>query len=274
MQPRVVKALVDENGNTVKEYAPKVVRQVNSPETSKTIMQFLENGITMGSTKNAYVKGYSVGAKTGTSQKRDILDDNLYIASCVGFAPTDKPEIALLIVIDEPVGNYYGGTIAAPVVSSVLSEVLPYLGVDTNTDESEEAAKLISVSDYTGLSYQSAKTSVKNEGLTSKVYGNGEVVIDQFPRYGSKLRENGVVILYTSEVNEEETLIAVPSVIGNTPSIASTVLVNNTLNIKMEGAYRDGVDGTRATRQEPEAGTLVKPGTTISVEFHHLDNSD
>jgi len=274
MQPRVVKALVDEDGNTVKEYDPKVVRQVNSPETSETIMQYLANGITMGSTKNAYVKGYSVGAKTGTSQKRDILDDNLYIASCVGFAPADEPEIAILIVIDEPVGNYYGGTIAAPVVSSVLSEVLPYLNIETSTEDGAEAEKLISVSDYTGLSAQSAKTNIKNEGLSSKVYGNGEVVIDQFPRFGSKLRENGVVVLYTEKQDETQTTVTVPSVVGHTPSNASTILVNSSLNIKMEGAYRDGVEGTLATRQEPEAGTEVAPGTMISVEFHHLDNSD
>ena len=254
MQPRVVKALVDEDGNTVKEYDPKVVRQVNSPETSETIMQYLANGITMGSTKNAYVKGYSVGAKTGTSQKRDILDDNLYIASCVGFAPADEPEIAILIVIDEPVGNYYGGTIAAPVVSSVLSEVLPYLNIETSTEDGAEAEKLISVSDYTGLSAQSAKTNIKNEGLSSKVYGNGEVVIDQFPRFGSKLRENGVVVLYTEKQDETQTTVTVPSVVGHTPSNASTILVNSSLNIKMgahiETALKALLPHVRSLRRE------------------------
>lgn len=273
MQPRVVKALVDENGNTVKEFDPYIVRQVNSPETSETIMQYLENGITMGSTKNAYVKDYSVGAKTGTSQKRDILDDNLYIASCVAFAPTDKPEIAILIAIDEPVGAYYGGTIAAPVVSSVLSEVLPYLNIETSTDETAEQAVEIAVEDYTGLSVTSARTTIKNAKLGTKTYGNGDVVIDQFPKAGTKLRENGVVVLYTEELSEE-TKITVPSVTGHTPANAMQILINSNLNITMDGAYRDGVDGTVATRQTPEAGSEVAPGTSVSVEFHHLDNSD
>ncbi len=273
MQPRVVKALVDEEGNTVKEFEPYVVRQVNSPETSKTIMQYLANGITMGSTKNAYVKDYSVGAKTGTSQKRDILDENLYIASCVAFAPTDKPEIAILVAIDEPVGPYYGGTIAAPVVSSVLSEVLPYLNVETSTDENAEQAVEIAVEDYTGLSVSSAKTTINNAGLNTKTYGNGDVVIDQYPRTGTKLRENGVVVLYTEEISDT-TKVVVPDVVGQTPANAAQQLINYGLNIKMEGAYRDGVDGTRATRQTPEAGTEVAPGTLISVDFHHLDNSD
>lgn len=272
MKPRVVKALVDENGNVVKEFDPEVVRQVNSPETSKTIMQYLENGITMGSTKNAYVKDYSVGAKTGTSQKRD-MEDGYYIASCAAFAPTNKPEIAILIVIDEPEGAYYGGTIAAPVVSSVLSEVLPYLNVETSTDENAEQAVEIAVEDYTGLSVQSAKTTIKNAKLNTKVYGSGDVVIDQYPKHGTKLRENGVVVLYT-EQNEEEKTVTVPNVVGQTPPNAMQALVNYSLNIKFEGAYRDGVEGTVATRQTPEAGTEVAPGTVISVDFHHLDNSD
>ena len=273
MQPRVVKALVDEEGNTVKEYEPYVVRQVNSPETSKTIMQYLENGITMGSTKNAYVKDYSVGAKTGTSQKRDVQDENLYIASCVAFAPTDKPEIAILIAIDEPVGAYYGGTIAAPVVSSVLSEVLPYLNIETSTDENAEAAVEIAVEDYTGLSASSAKTTINNAKLGTKTYGNGDVVVDQYPRPGTKLRENGVVVLYTEAISDT-TKVVVPDVVGHTPANASQYLVNAGLNIKMEGAYRDGVDGTHATRQTPAAGEEVAPGTLVSVDFHHLDNSD
>ncbi len=272
MKPRVVKALVDEEGNTVKEFNPEVVRQVNSPETSKTIMQYLANGITMGSTKNAYVKDYSVGAKTGTSQKRD-MEDGYYIASCVAFAPTDKPEIAILIVIDEPEGAYYGGTIAAPVVSSVLSEVLPYLNVETSTDESAQKAVEIPVEDYTGLSVQSAKTTINNSKLNVKVYGSGDVVVDQYPGALTKLRENGVVVLYTDNPEEKST-VTVPNVVGQTPQNAMQTLVNYSLNIKMEGAYRDGVDGTVATRQTPEAGTEVAPGTLISVDFHHLNNSD
>ena len=272
MQPRVVKELVDKDGNTVKKFDPYVVRQVNSPETSETIMKFLENGITMGSTKNAYVKDYKVGAKTGTSQKRD-MEDGYYIASCVAFAPTDKPEIAILIAIDEPEGAYYGGTIAAPVVSGVLSEVLPYLNTPTSTDEDEVKAVEIAVEDYVGLSVSSARTTIKNSKLGTKTYGNGEVVIDQFPRVGTKLRENGVVVLYTEEITEE-TKVQVPNVVGNTPPNASQILINSNLNIVMDGAYRDGVDGTRATRQTPEAGELVAPGTLVNVEFHHLDNSD
>ncbi len=272
MQPRVVKALVDDEGNVVEEFEPKIVRQVNSKETSETVMKFLENGITMGSTKNAYVKGYSIGAKTGTSQKRD-MEGNKHIASCVAFAPANDPEIAILIAIDEPVGNYYGGTIAAPVVSSVLSEVLPYLNVETQTDENAVSLENTPVADYTGLGVAGAKTSIENAGLRAKVFGGGDVIISQFPRLGTKLREGGLVVLYTDEASKENT-VTVPNVVGMSPSGANTTLVNYSLNIKMEGAYRDDTTGTVATGQSPRAGEQVAPGTMVSVDFHHMDNSD
>lgn len=272
IKPHVVKALVDDEGNTVKEFSPEVVRQVCTPETSATIMKYLENGITIGSTKNAYVKGYNVGAKTGTSQKRD-KEGNLYIGSCVAFAPTNDPEIAILIAIDEPVGEYYGGTIAAPVVSSVLSEVLPYLNVETTSKHDDTAAKQITVSDFTGLSVVSAKNSLKNSGLTAKVIGSGDVVTNQLPKYLTKVTEGGVVVLYT-DGEQEVTNVTVPDVVGHTPANALKILVNAGLNIKFDGAYREDIGGTVAQRQTPEAGQSVTPGTAVSVEFIHTDNTD
>ncbi len=272
IKPHVVKALVDDEGNTVKEFSPEVVRQVCTPETSATIMKYLENGITIGSTKNAYVKGYNIGAKTGTSQKRD-MEGNLYIGSCVAFAPTDDPEIAILIAIDEPVGEYYGGTIAAPVVSSVLSEVLPYLNVETTSKHDDTAAKQVTVSDFTGLSVVSAKNSLKNSGLSAKVIGSGDVVTNQLPKYLTKVTEGGVVVLYT-DGESEVTNVTVPDVVGHTPANALKILVNAGLNIKFDGAYREDIGGTVAQRQTPEAGQSVTPGTSVSVEFIHTDNTD
>ncbi len=272
MKPRVVKALVDDEGKTIKEYQPEVVRNVNSEKTSETIMEYLGNGITMGSTKNAYVRGYSVGAKTGTSQKRD-KEGNLYIASCVAFAPVDDPEIAILIAIDEPVGNYYGGTIAAPVVSAVLSEVLPYLGIEKVVDEDAEQVEEITVGDYTGTSSASIEATLKESGLETKIVGDGEVVLDQFPKYGTKLREGGLVVVYTENEQQAKT-ITVPSVIGLSSNGAANTLINYNLNIKMEGAYRDDITGAVATRQTPEAGQEVPIGTVVAVEFHHKDNTD
>ncbi len=275
MKPHVVKALVDDDGNTVAEFEPEVVRQVNSQNTTDTIMQYLANGISLGSTKNAYVKGYKIGAKTGTSQKRD-KEGNLYIGSCVAFAPTDDPQIAILIAIDEPVGEYYGGTIAAPVVSSVLSEVLPYLGIEPTENDPNAAVNEVSVAEYTGLALTNAKNALHNAGLTARVEGNGDTVLDQFPKYGTKLAEGGVVILYTetSGENADEETVTVPNVSGMSASAAAKTLVNAGLNIKFDGAYREDVSGSVAVKSTPEAGQSVKPGSTVSVEFRHQDNTD
>lgn len=273
LKPHVVKALVDDDGNVVKSYDTTVVRKVNSEETSKTIMTYLMNGVNMGSTKNAYVKGYKIAAKTGTSQKRD-KEGSYYIASCAAFAPADDPQIAILIGIDEPTGaNYYGGTIAAPVVASVLSEVLPYLNIEPSLSEEEAATLEVAVADYRGLSTESAKELAANAGFTTKIIGNGDTVTEQLPRYGGKIPSGGVVILYTANETPTES-VTVPDVTGYTPVQANKTLINAGLNVKMEGAYREDVSGSIALKQTPAAGTAVKPGTVIEVEFRHLDSSD
>ena len=273
LKPHIVKELVDDDGNVIKTFDTTLVRRVNSEETSKTIMTYLMNGINIGSTKNAYVKGYNIGAKTGTSQKRD-KEGNLYIGSCVAFAPADDPQIAILIGIDEPSnGEYYGGTIAAPVVSSVLTEVLPYLNIEPSITEDMISSMDVAVADYRTLSVESAKQLASNAGFSTKVIGRGDVVTEQLPRYGGKIPNGGIVILYTDNEAPSET-VTVPDVKNYTPAAVNRYLINSGLNVKMEGAYRESLDGAIAVKQSPEAGTLVKPGTVVQVEFRHMDTTD
>ena len=273
LKPHVVKALVDDEGNVVKSVDTTVVRKVNSEETSKTIMTYLMNGIDIGSTKNAYVKGYKIAAKTGTSQKRD-KEGNLYIGSCVAFAPADDPQIAILIGIDEPSnGDYYGGVIAAPVVSAVLTEVLPYLGIEPSLTEEEAATLNVAVGDYRGLTVESAKAAAQNAEFSTKVIGSGDIVTEQLPRYGGKIPQGGIVILYTAGEVPAET-VTVPDVTNYAPAQANRVLINAGLNISMTGAYREDVSGALAVKQSPEAGSVVQPGTVVEVEFRHMDSSD
>ena len=273
LKPRVVKALVDDEGNVIKSFDTELVRKVNSAETSEIIMRYLANGINVGSTKNAYVKGYEIAAKTGTSQKRD-KEGNLYIGSCVAFAPADDPEIAILIGIDEPSnGEYYGGVIAAPVVSAVLSEVLPYMNIEPSLTEEEAATTEVSVYDYRNLAVESAKEIATKNGFKTKVIGKGGIVTEQLPRYGSKIPAGGVVVLYTDNIEPTES-VTVPDVTNYAPNQANKVIINAGLNIKMEGAYRESVEGSVAVKQSPEPGTPVKPGTVVEVEFRHMDSSD
>ena len=135
MKPYVVKAMTDDDGNITETFEPTLVRQVVSEETSDTIMQYRANGINIGSTKNAYVKGYQVAAKTGTAEKHGAEKDKAgnitpYVGSCVAFAPANDPQLAILVAIDTPTaGQYYGGVVAAPVVAQVLEDALPYLNI-------------------------------------------------------------------------------------------------------------------------------------------------
>ena len=276
VKPHIVKKLVDDDGNTIESYDTEVVRRVCSEETSKKIMTYLGNGITMGSTKNAYVKGYSIGAKTGTSQKRDKVnpetgEKDLYIGSCVAFAPVESPEVAVIVIIDEPQGNYYGGTIAAPVVGSILSDILPYLGIEPTETEDEEMA--VSVLDYRGQSLDDVKRNISSMKLKIKVIGNGSTVTEQFPRAGAKLTEGGVIAVYVGDaVPAADT--PVPDVTGMSASEANKTLVNAGFNINITGAHIDGVSGAVASKQNPAAGTEAKPGTVVTVDFIHKDVSD
>ncbi len=273
MKPYIVKKLVDDEGNTIESFSPEVVRQVASEETSEKIMTYLYNGINVGSTKNAYVKGYKIAAKTGTSQKRD-MEDGYYVSSCVSFAPADDPKIAILIVVDEPsAGAYYGGTVAAPVASAVLADVLPYLNIEQSYTEAEKSTLEVQVPSYNGYNIDEAKEKAKKDGFRVIVKGSGEVVTEQLPRYTSTISAGGTIILYTGgEVPAQD--VIVPNVTGYSASQATNVLASKGLNITVAGTYREGVGGAVATKQTPAAGELVRPGTSIIVEFKHTDSSD
>ena len=121
--------LESSDGKAVRKLSYEKKEGVVSAGTSETMRMILESVVSQGSGKKAYVEGYQVGAKTGTSEKLP-RSSNKYIASCMGFAPADDPVVAALVLIDEPQGIYYGGTIAAPVISELLDDALPYLGVE------------------------------------------------------------------------------------------------------------------------------------------------
>ena len=281
MRPHVVKAFTDGDGNIVKTVEPEVIRQVVSEQTSSTIMRYLANGIDVGSTKNAYVKGYAVAAKTGTAEKHGTEKDKSgnitpYVGSCVAFAPADDPQVAILVAIDTPTsGQYYGGVIAAPVVSQVLSDTLPYLNIAPVLTEEEKESMAVSVGDYRTLNAAEAQEKVKKDGFQCKVMGTGDVVNEQFPRFGTAISGSGIVILYTGGETPSDN-VTVPNCIGKTAADANRAVINSSLNIYMDGTYREGVNGAAAVAvsQTPAAGEKVMPGTVVTVTFKHLDGTD
>ncbi len=272
--PHVLKATVDDNGTIIENYTPEIKRQVISEETSRLLCSYLERGVNSdGSARNAYVSGYRVAAKTGTSEKRDKYDENgeasYRIGSCVGFAPANDPQIAVLVMIDEPsAGAVYGGTIAAPVVSNILAESLPYLNVESQYSEEEAASIETSLEDYRNMNVEDAKVKIKKDGFEYKIVGDGTVVTEQIPKRGNTLIKGGTIVLYTDKITPEHD-IEIPNVVGMTATRANEVLTNKGLNISLSGVSMDKLQGAVVVSQSPEAGVYTHPGSIVSVDFRH-----
>ncbi|MBQ2826677.1 MAG: PASTA domain-containing protein [Clostridia bacterium] len=275
--PHIVKEITDDSGSTVETFGTEVRRQVISEATSELLMQILEEGVSGdGGARNAYVKGYKVAAKTGTSQKRDEEDQSLRVGSCVAFAPADDPEIAIIIVVDEPtMGNSYGSVVAAPYVSKFLGTVLPYLGYEAEYTEEELENIDISVSNYKGVDIEYAKSDIKYRGIAVEVVGDGDKVVDQVPKAGSSMsKETGKIILYTGDETPKNT-VTVPDVSGKLAVAANRLIINAGLNIKIEGALNvDSGSGAVVVNQSPAAGEVVPKGTVVTLEFRHMDGTD
>ncbi|MBQ7897864.1 MAG: PASTA domain-containing protein [Clostridia bacterium] len=272
--PHLLKATLDEEGNVVSTNENTVKRQVISRETSAEIVSYMEGGVNSGgSARNAYVKGYRVAAKTGTTVKtalRSETGETKYISSCVAFAPADDPKVAVMVLVDEPVGSYYGGTVAAPVVSRVLAEVLPYLGVEPQYDDEELETVAYNVESYVGDTVTDASAKIIKDGYKYKVIGSGLTVLRQVPKAGETLAHEGTIVIYTDETTSGKVLV--PNVVGMTPSVANKSLVDAGLNITVVGTSPEHLDSAIAVTQSVAAGDTVDRGTVVTVDFRNYSN--
>ena len=268
LKPQIVKEIRNDSG-IIKSYQTEVVNKVISEETSKTMREILEQVVCApdGTGKNAYISGYRIGGKTGTSQKGD-RSGTKRIASFVGFAPADDPQIVCLIMLDEPqTANKFGGTIAAPVAGAVIEDTLEYLGVERQYD-SDQSAKKASVSDVRDMDISDAKEDLANLGFKVKISGKGAKVIDQLPKPGIQLSKNSIVLLYTEENSDVKT-VTVPNLTGLSVSDARDVLTGRGLNFETIGAGQNSGGGAYAVKQSIEPGTEVPSATVVGVEFRH-----
>lgn len=278
MTPHLLKEIVDDDGNVIQSYESTAVRQVVSESTCKTLTDILEEGVaTNGAAKNAYVKGYRVAAKTGTSEKKDEYDENgntpYRVGSTAAYAPADDPQISAIIIVDKPLKSaVYGGTVAAPYISNLLSYVLPYIGVEPQYT-TEELAKLdITLSSYVGASVENAINDLSWRGFSYEIIGDGDTVTAQIPEAGSKISsDTGLLILYTGEETPSDT-VTVPDLMGMSAYNANNAAVALDLNVTFYGS----TNGSTATviNQYPTAGTKVTRGTIIEIELRHLDGND
>ena len=276
--PHLLDRFVDDSGSVIYEFDSTPKRQVISTDTAKTITDILEAGVSGdGGAKNAYVKGYKVAAKTGTSEKFDDPDSQLRISSTVAYAPADDPQIAVIIMVDEPTGNsVYGSVVAAPYVSAFLANVLPYLGIEPSYTEEELAKMQVTVARYIGTATEDAKAQIKSLGISVEVVGGGDTVTAQVPSRGSQIsKENGKIVLYTDNADPESRTVTVPEVLGLSAAEANKKLINAGLNIAIKGAqnYEKG-SGAIVTSQSVPSGSEVPYGTVVSVEVLHMDVTD
>ena len=270
VSPHIIKSIVDDDGNVLASFGTNEVRQIISESTASTITQILADGVaTNGGAKNAYVKGYSVAAKTGTAEKVP-RGNGKYVCSTIAYAPADDPEIICLLLVDEPTkGSLYGSTVAAPYVSKILAEVLPYIGVEPKYTEQELAGMAMTVQNYRGLSLDQAKKLISEAGLSYEIIGDGTSVISQVPASGSKMsKDNGRIIIYTEEV-AQTTDVVVPNVLGMTAEEANKALTDAGLNVRLSGAAIG--PGTVVYSQSLTVGTVAPKGTVIEIEMRFME---
>ncbi len=267
--PYLVDKIISPDGSMIYEHETEIKNTVVSESVAKTISKVLEEGVSGdGGAKNARVVGYQVAAKTGTSQKFDILDENgnsyLRIGSTVAYNIDDEGGIATIIVVDEPQSQVkYGSVVAAPYVSALLTNILPYLEYKSSTDTDS-----ISVPNVTGLNVNSAKQVLNELGVTYEVIGNGEFVLEQTPTSLDKISSTlTTVILYTEECTD---LITVPSLVGKEVSLASRECIELGLNVVIGGS----IDGGEIVYQSLPVGAKVKKGTVIKLTAQILDYED
>lgn len=272
VQPHVVKEILDNNGNIIKSMNNGPKRMVISENTSKRIRDMLYQNATTGSARNAYVAGYRVGGKTGTSEKIGLSAPGQkdYISSFCGFAPADDPKVAMLVFFDTPKGdNYYGSAVAAPVFARAMQEILPYLGIEKKYTEEESGKLEALVPEIVGKKVYEARDAVQGASLKSVVVGNGDIVVSQLPPASERIPKEGTVVIYTNG-EEAEPKVKVPKLTGMSVYGANQAAALSNLNIKMSGA---GIvqEGAISASQDISEGTEVPIGTTVTVSFIHKD---
>ena len=273
MKPYVVKEIEDADGKIVLANEPTAVRQVISAQTSKTMCDILEQvvGGDEGTGKNARVPGYKVGGKTGTSEKvaEDVANggEKEYIVSFCGVAPTDEPEVVILLLLDNPSSKsgifVSGGNMAAPVVGHILSEVLPYLGIQPVYTEEEKKSLDIAVPKLAEKSIENATELLESMGLTVRVVGNGTAVTDQLPAPNATVAPKSQIILYAGAPKPID-LVTVPQLYGKTFQEAKRALESLGLFIKSGGTLSESPDAVVSTQSIP-ISEQVAAGSVIEI---------
>ena len=272
--PYLVERITDSEGSVTYRHDSTPVRQVISEQTSATVRECLEYVVSSGTGKNGQVAGYRIGGKTGTADKGQSGD---VVVSFLCFAPADDPQVIMLITMDTPsraTGTYVsGGNMVAPTASTVMSEILPYLGVEPSYSAEELLGMDTTVPNVIGMTVEEAKAKLQERALSCKVVGDGEAITDQTPAGGAIIPGKSVVILYANAAKSTDKCV-VPHLIGKTPSEANTSATAAGLLIRFSGTTGSESSAIRVLSQSIDEGTEVDAGTVITVQLGDTSVTD
>ncbi len=267
VKPYVVSEIKDKNGNSISKTTTTKVREVISKETSQQVCKMMKSVVDNGTGKNGYVAGYGVGGKTGTSTKLGESkpgEKDKYIVSFAAIAPTDNPQIAMLIICDEPNKDLGGGAICAPIAAVVVEEAMNVYGIEPKYSKEESKKLSIKTPNFVGSDVSSAEEKAKNAGLTCKIVGNGKVVKKQSPAAEKSIPTKGVVVLYTESSGNSK--VKVPDFSGLTIAEVNKLAASKNLNIKISGNDNSNAQ-VIAYKQSEAKNNEVEIGTVITVTF-------
>ena len=265
VKPRIVTKIENPDTGAITNIDVEEVRQVISSETASKVRDMMQSVVTDGGGQSCAVKGYAIGGKTGTSEPNPSHPEDGYVASFLAIAPVENTKVVALLSLYGPQGkNYYGGKIAAPVVSQVLSEVLPYLGIPSNdSSQASSDTSLITIPDLKNKTISESKKLLKDLGLTYITSASDdEIVTSQNPKAGVSISKNGIVKLYTDQ-NNSSVSVTVPDLKGKSLSNATSTLKAKNLNIQATGS---GI----VVSQEPAVGSSIEEGSVIKVTLQEV----
>ncbi|MBU3214229.1 stage V sporulation protein D [Clostridium estertheticum] len=269
--PHIMKEIVDYGDTNTKKvletYSNYNERKIIEPAVAKQLRGYLEQVVENGGGKKAFIAGYHIAGKTGTAQKISETGPGYaaqkYVSSFAGMAPSNDPQISILINIDEPdPSNYYGGQIATVVGKQVFNDIFNYLSLKSDATSEEIGKSLLKdiiVPEVRGLKTADAQKIIKENNLKIKLTSDGGTITDMTPKPGYTVKEGTEIILHTGAVKEDSNTVMVPSIIGRSSESASELLSSLGLKVTFTG---DGI----VTEQTLE-GKVVKKGTTITADL-------
>ncbi len=269
MKPTIVEKITNTDTGSVTDVNPTPVRQVISKETAATMKDLMQSVVVTGTGYRGAVTGYSVGGKTGTSEPPIGKEEEGYVASFMAISPVEDTQVALLLCLYGVQKGQQGGQVAGPVVSQMLTEILPYMGVPSDNLGNENSSDLIQVPDIRNKTFTEAEKVLTAAGFTVKCVTdqdkNSVTVADQVPKPGVSLSKDSIVILYDN-TNTTRTSVTVPDLNLQSVYQAISNLKDLNLNVSIDGS------GT-VVSQDPPMGTEVEEGTVVKITLKNASGA-